>query len=98
VGITSPSIIYNLGHLLELGIVERVNLPGGRVLYVSNWEIKPQLSPSLQTHVDIAAKKHNGVRGLMRLSLRELKKELKDLNDEEFKEVIRYLTYGEESK
>ncbi len=96
VGISTPSVLYNLNHLIQLGIVTRFPLPGGQVLYASNWEIRPQLSPPLEQKVADLARKRGGLGKLARLSIRQLRKEFGDLNEDEFKEIVSFLTTVEE--
>ena len=96
VGVSAPSVLYNLSHLAELGIVSKVTVPGGRSLYTSNWEIRSRLSPLLDDKVGALAKIRGGVEKLAKLPLRQLRKELEDLTDDEFKEVVIYLTSVEE--
>ena len=48
VGMSSPAIAYSLARLQELGVVSRVEVPGGGAFYVPNWEVKTRLSPSLK--------------------------------------------------
>ena len=95
VGATPAAVIYNLKALIKAGAVERHPLPGGTVFYVLCWDVNVDLPPTLKARIEPRASKMGGWSGMARIPMRLLRKELRDLSEDEFLEVMRYLVAAE---
>jgi len=94
VGSTPAGVLYNLKALIKAGAVERHPLPGGTVLYVLCWEVTMDLPPTLKTKIEPSVSKMGGWSELAKVPMGELRKELGNLTEDEFLEVMRYLVGG----
>lgn len=91
VGATPAAVIYNLKPLIKAGVVERYPLPGGTVFYVLRWDVSVDLSPTLKAKIEPNVSRIGGWSQLVRVPMGRLRKELGDLSEDEFLEVMRYL-------
>jgi len=94
VGATPAAVIYNLKPLVKAGVVERHPLPGGTVYYVLCWDVKADLPPSLKERIGPKVSRMGGWSELAKVPMGRLRKELSDLSEDEFLEVMRYLVAG----
>jgi DNA-binding Lrp family transcriptional regulator len=95
VGATPAAVIYNLKPLVKAGVVERHPLPGGSVYYVLCWEVKPDITPSLKEKIAPRVSRIGGWSELAKVPMGRLRKELGELSEDEFLEVMRCLMAGE---
>jgi DNA-binding transcriptional ArsR family regulator len=91
VGATPAAVIYNLKPLVKAGVVERYPLPGGTVFYVLCWDVDVDLSPPLKAKIEPNVSRIGGWSQLARVPMGRLRRELGDLSEDEFLEVMRYL-------
>jgi len=94
VGSTPAAVIYNLKSLVRAGAVNRHPLPGGTVFYVLCWEVDVDISPVLKAKIQSSVAKMGGLSELAKIPMGRLRAELKDLSEDEFLEVMRYLVAG----
>lgn len=94
VGITPAGVLYNLKPLLQAGIIERHELPGGSVFYASCWDVAVGLSPALKAKIEPDVDRVGGWAALAKVPMRELRSELSKLSEDEFMQVMRYLVRG----
>jgi predicted transcriptional regulator len=94
VGATPAAVIYNLKPLIKAGVVERHPLPGGTVYYVLCWNVKTDLSPTLKAKVGPGVLRMGGWSELAKVPMGRLRRELGELSEDEFLEVMRYLVAG----
>jgi len=92
-GMTHAGILYLLSPLVEKGIVERIPLRGGAVLYYSVYDIKEEeLSPALQDvrkRIEKETKKP-----IQKISVEELAREIHDLPQPERRVFINWVLDG----
>ena len=91
VGATPAAVIYNLKPLVKAGVVERYPLPGGTVFYVLCWDLNVDLSPTLKAKIESSVSRMGGWSQLASAPMGRLRRELGDLSEDEFLEVMRYL-------
>lgn len=91
VGATPAAVIYNLKPLVNAGVVERHPLPGGTVFYVLCWDVDVDLSPTLKAKIEPRVSRLGGWSELARTPMDRLRRELGNLSEDEFLEVMRYL-------
>ena len=91
VGVTPAAVIYNLKPLVKAGVVERYPLPGGTVFYVLCWDVDVDLSPTLKAKIEPEVSRIGGWSEMAKVPMGRLRKELNDLSEDEFLEVMRYL-------
>ena len=91
VGATPAAVIYNLKPLVKAGVVERRPLPGGTVFYVLCWDVDVDLSPGLKARIEPVVSELGGWLELAKIPMGRLRKELGELSEDEFLEVMRYL-------
>lgn len=77
-GMTHAGILYLLKPLLERGIVERVPLKGGGVLYYSNFDIKEERLSAMLEEFRKRMEEKIG-KPIEKISLEELAREIQDL-------------------
>lgn len=97
VGSTPAAVIYNLKALVNAGVVTRNPLPGGTVFYVLCWEVKVDLSPALRSKIEASVAKMGGWSELSKVPMGRLRRQLDNISEDEFLEVMRYLVAGKET-
>jgi len=92
-GMTHAGILYLLKPLIEAGIVERVPLKGGGILYYSNFDIiEEKLSPELQ---EIRRKMEERTKKpLQKISIEELTQEIQYLPESQRRAFINWVLDG----
>ena len=91
VGATPAAVIYNLKALVRSGVVERHPLPGGTVFYILCWDVGVDISPTLKARIEGRVDAIGGWSELAKVPMGRLRVELRDLSEDEFLEVMRYL-------
>ena len=91
VGSTPAAVIYNLKPLVRAGVVDRHPLPGGSVFYVLAWDVGVDLSPSVKAKIGPSVQRMGGWSEMSKVPMGRLREELRDLSEDEFLEVLRYL-------
>jgi len=94
VGSTPAGVLYNLKGLIQAGVIERHPLPGGSVFYILCWDVKIDVSPALKAKIEPEVSMMGGWAQMGKIPMRELRKQLSKLSDEEFLEVMRCLVGG----
>jgi len=89
-GITTAGILYNMQPLLQSGIIQKKEFPGGSVYYYISWEVEPELSPVLKKKLNKVVERHGGLDAVTQLSLLKLEQEL-DVTGDEFQRIMLYL-------
>jgi len=96
VGATPAAVIYNLKPLVTAGVVERHPLPGGTVYYVLCWDVKAGIPPSLKEKIEPWVETMGGWSELAKIPMGRLRRDLSNLSEDEFLEVMRHLVAGRE--
>jgi len=89
-GITAAGILYNMQPLLQSGIVQKKEFPGGSAYYYVCWEIELELSPILKKKLIKVEEKYGGLNAVTQLSLAKLEREL-DVTSDGFQKIMLYL-------
>jgi len=89
-GITTAGILYNMQPLLQSGIIQKKEFPGGSAYYYVCWEIEPELSPVLKEKLIKVVEKYGGLNAVTQLSLTKLEQEL-DVTTDGFQKIMLYL-------